>query len=103
MPNVIGCASSGFQDASLWEETKKKGDTAIKKLIDEGHLNEETSWQVYKDLFRAYNDDFVALTEARGFKKSKSIGRSIRQINTIDDFIEFVDNFKEEIGNKKAQ
>lgn len=26
---------AGFWDASLWEEAKKKGDTAIKKMIDE--------------------------------------------------------------------
>ena len=31
----IGTAAAGFQDASLWEEAKRKGDTAIKKLIDE--------------------------------------------------------------------
>jgi len=39
IPNVTGCASAGFQDASLWEEAKKKGDAAIKKLIDEGLKN----------------------------------------------------------------
>jgi len=33
---VDGTAAAGFQDASLWEEAKKKGDAAIKKLIDEG-------------------------------------------------------------------
>lgn len=33
---VDGCAAAGFQDASLWEETKKKGDAAVKKLIDDG-------------------------------------------------------------------
>ena len=33
---VEGNAAAGFQDASLWEETKKKGDSAIKKLIDNG-------------------------------------------------------------------
>jgi hypothetical protein len=33
---VIGEAAAGFRDASLWEETKKKGDAAIKKLIDDG-------------------------------------------------------------------
>jgi len=27
---------AGFFDASLWEETKKKGDDAIKKMIDRG-------------------------------------------------------------------
>ena len=31
---VIGSAAAGFHDASLWEEAKKKGDAAIKKLID---------------------------------------------------------------------
>jgi hypothetical protein len=33
---VIGEAAAGFRDASLWEEAKKKGDAAIKYLIDEG-------------------------------------------------------------------
>ena len=32
------CAAAGFQDASLWEEAKKKSDAAIKKLIDDGLL-----------------------------------------------------------------
>jgi hypothetical protein len=36
IPNVTGCAAAGFRDASLWEEAKKKGDAAIKKLIDDG-------------------------------------------------------------------
>lgn len=39
MSNVIGSAAAGFQDASLWEEAKKKGDAAIKKLIDESLKN----------------------------------------------------------------
>ena len=39
MPNIIGSAAAGFQDASLWEEARKKGDAAIKKLIDEGLQN----------------------------------------------------------------
>jgi len=33
---VEGTAAAGFQDASLWEETKRKGDEAIKALIDKG-------------------------------------------------------------------
>src|SRR5579871_2477816 len=36
---VEGCAAAGFHDASLWEETKKKGDAAIKRLIDRGLEN----------------------------------------------------------------
>jgi hypothetical protein len=33
---VEGTAAAGFQDASLWEEAKRKGDAAIKALIDKG-------------------------------------------------------------------
>lgn len=33
---VDGTAAAGFQDGSLWEEAKKKGDKAIQKLIDDG-------------------------------------------------------------------
>lgn len=33
---VEGTAAAGFQDASLWEEAKRKGDSAIKALIDRG-------------------------------------------------------------------
>ena len=33
---VEGAAAAGFHDASLWEEAKKKGDAAIKALIDSG-------------------------------------------------------------------
>lgn len=32
---VDGTAVAGFQDSSLWEEAKKKGDAAVKKMIDE--------------------------------------------------------------------
>lgn len=39
IPEITGAAAAGFQDASLWEETKKKGDAAIKKLIDDGLYN----------------------------------------------------------------
>jgi hypothetical protein len=31
---VEGVAAAGFNDQSLWEETKKRGDDAIKRLID---------------------------------------------------------------------
>jgi hypothetical protein len=53
---VEGCAAAGFQDGSLWEEAKKKGDAAVKRLIDEGLKNTtvtvvligaETSKRVY--------------------------------------------------------
>lgn len=33
---VLGSASAGFQDASLWEKTKSKGPDAVKRLINRG-------------------------------------------------------------------
>jgi MTH538 TIR-like domain (DUF1863) len=33
---VEGCAAAGFQDASIWEEAKRRGDAAIKALINAG-------------------------------------------------------------------
>ena len=32
-------AAAGWTDASVWEEAKKKGDDAVKKLINDGLLN----------------------------------------------------------------
>lgn len=34
MTNIIGTAVAEFQDASLWKESKKKSDKAIKDLIE---------------------------------------------------------------------
>ena len=31
-----GVAAAGFNDASLWEEAKRRGDDAVKKLVDDG-------------------------------------------------------------------
>lgn len=39
MPNITGSAAAGFQDASLWEEAKKKEDRVIKQMIDNGLVN----------------------------------------------------------------
>ena len=39
IPNITGCAAAGFQDGSIWEEAKKKGDAAIRALIDKGLEN----------------------------------------------------------------
>ena len=39
MPNITGTAAAGFQDASLWEEAKKKTDKEIKKMIDSALYN----------------------------------------------------------------
>lgn len=39
MPNITGTSAAGFQDASLWEEAKKKSDIEIKNMIDKGLQN----------------------------------------------------------------
>lgn len=39
IPNVTGTAAAGFQDASLWEEAKAKGDKVIKGMIDDALKN----------------------------------------------------------------
>ncbi len=36
LPNIIGESAAGFRDDSLWEESKRKGDAVIKRLIDSG-------------------------------------------------------------------
>lgn len=33
---IDGAAAAGWHDASLWEKAKRKGDAAIKRLIDDG-------------------------------------------------------------------
>lgn len=40
---IVGASAAGFHDASLWEEAKKKGDAAIKAMIDEGLKNTSVS------------------------------------------------------------
>jgi uncharacterized protein involved in response to NO len=39
LDQIVGTAAAGFADASLWEESKKKGDDVIKKMIDAALLN----------------------------------------------------------------
>jgi hypothetical protein len=36
---IVGTAAAGFHDASLWEESKKKGDATIMAMIDEALKN----------------------------------------------------------------
>lgn len=38
LPNIIGSAAAGFIDASLWEESKHKGDATIQGMIDNALL-----------------------------------------------------------------
>lgn len=39
LDQVVGVAAAGFADASLWEESKKKGAPTIKKMIDDALVN----------------------------------------------------------------
>jgi hypothetical protein len=68
IPNVTGCAAAGFQDASIWEEVKRKGDGAVKALINKGLEN--TSVTVvcvgYKTAGRAYINYEIDQSIARG-------------------------------------
>ncbi len=34
IPHIIGTAAAGYQDASLWEQAKRRGDAEIKRLIN---------------------------------------------------------------------
>jgi hypothetical protein len=39
LDQIVGTSAAGFADASLWEESKRKGDAAIKMMIDDGLIN----------------------------------------------------------------
>lgn len=57
MPNIIGTSAAGFQDASLWEEAKRKGDSEIKRMIDNALLN--TSVTVVCITYGASNRKYI--------------------------------------------
>lgn len=65
---IIGCAAAGFQDASLWEEAKKKGDAEIKRMIDKA-LERTTVTVVFigaKTAGRKYINYEIEQSVARG-------------------------------------
>jgi antiphage defense system Thoeris ThsB-like protein len=68
IPNVTGTAAAGFQDASLWEEAKKKGDAEIKKMIDEGLKNTSVTvvFVTYGSKDRKYIDYEIDQSLAKG-------------------------------------
>lgn len=65
--NITGCAAAGFQDASLWEEAKKKGRSNIERMIDAGLEN--TSVTVVCIGNQTSNRDFIK------YEIEKSIAR----------------------------
>lgn len=68
IPNVTGCAAAGFQDASVWEEAKKKGDSVIKALINKGLENTSVTvvFVGYKTAGRTYINYEIDQSIARG-------------------------------------
>ena len=65
---VEGSAAAGFQDASLWEEAKKKGDADVKKLIDKGLVGTSVTVVLVgaQTSQRKYVDYEIAQSIARG-------------------------------------
>jgi hypothetical protein len=43
IPNVTGCAAAGFQDASLWEEARKKSDATLRDEAAHLHVRPHRS------------------------------------------------------------
>jgi len=68
IPNIIGTGAAGFQDASLWEEAKKKGGATINRMIDKAL--ERTSVTVvcvtYGTVTRKYINYEIDQSLARG-------------------------------------
>ena len=68
MPNITGTAAAGFQDASLWEKAKKKGDKEIKRMIDKGLENTSVTvvFVTYGTASRKYINYEIDQSIARG-------------------------------------
>lgn len=65
---IDGAAAAGWHDASLWEEAKRKGDAAIKRMID-GALERTTATVVCigaRTANRAYVDYEILKSKERG-------------------------------------
>jgi hypothetical protein len=85
---IEGVAAAGFHDASLWEETKRRGDYAVKRLIDTGL--EGTSVTVVLIGARTAQRQYV----------SYEIARSISQGNGLLGI--FIHNIKDKSGRSDA-
>jgi hypothetical protein len=78
---VEGISAAGFHDASLWEETKRKGDDAIRRLIDDA-LN-GTSVTVVLIGAETANRKYVSYEIEKSIKRGNGI-LGIR-VNNIKD------------------
>ena len=76
--------AAGFWDASLWEEAKKKGDDAIKKLINDGLIG--TSVTVVLIGAETYDRKWVKYEILESHKRNNGLlGIYINQIKDQDE------------------
>jgi hypothetical protein len=71
MPNIIGTAAAGFQDASLWEAAKKKGESQIKSMIDKALEN--TSVTVVCVTYGTVNRKYINYEIDQSLKKGNGL------------------------------
>ena len=81
MPNITGTAAAGFQDASLWEESKKRGRRHIESMIDNGLEN--TSVTVVLITQGAVNREYINYEINRSLERGN--GLVAVQIHHLDD------------------
>ena len=85
---VLGNAAAGFQDASLWEKTKKKGPEAIKRLINQGLQGTSVTCVLIGQ--KTANRKYVTYEIEQSVKKGNGLLgihiNGIRDINRNSDF-----------------
>jgi hypothetical protein len=95
--------AAGFWDASLWEEAKKKGDYAIKQMIDNALYN--TSVTVVLIGAETASRKYVQYEIEQSFERGKGLlGIYINQIGDRNGNTDYVGNnpfnyFKDDYGN----
>jgi hypothetical protein len=84
---VEGVSAAGFHDASLWEETKRKGNYAVRKLVDIGL--EATSVTVVLIGAETANRKYVSYEVEQSVARGKGIlGIRINNIKNQDGRID---------------
>ena len=87
IPEITGVAAAGFADASLWEEARKKGDAAIKRLINEGLKNTTVTVVCvgYRTAGRKYINYEIDQSLARG---NGLVGIQIHRLKDKDENVD---------------
>lgn len=86
---IEGIAAAGFHDATLWEDAKRQGEDAVRRLIDSGL--EGTSVTVV----------LIGTQTAQRRYVSYEIARSIARGNGLLGI--FIHNIKDKLGRSDAQ